>query len=333
MSFSDLRTIIVLLLCAAAAISAQPGHPPRLFFSDAKISFLFPANWSVEPAFPFGPMFVKTTKQGSQAFITCEISNPLHEDRLASNLPHDQLKALAAQDMAAKSSKGRVLSETDRTLAAHNAYEVTWEDPSQQPPIQFQSLYVFSENRVYALTLRAQADSFPWLVPDFQEWLGGVRFLARRDSGALDTPALGALWIHQTGGAKVFVPSHWLVGVSDDRTLGAAYATEDKYAEMTVVVEPEQKDPQISEEDRAQARKALEKKGYKITREWEEPFHGYPAFHLAYQGNRKDRFVHAEDHWIATGKGRWLLSLEADGTLFSKLTEDFRTIINNFQFF
>jgi hypothetical protein len=328
-----LRPVLLGLFLAAAAWAAQPGTPPRLFFSDAKVSFLFPDNWSLEPAFPFGPMFVKTTQQGSQAFITCEISNPLRQDRLTTNLSHEELRALAERDIASKASKAKTISSSTRTLAAHNAYEVTWEDQGREPPVQFQSVYFFSENRVYSLTLRALPDSFPWLVPDFQEWLNDVRFLTRRDSGALDTPALGALWIHQTGGAKVFFPENWLVGVADDRMVGAARVVEDKEAAVTVTVEPELRTPVISPEEKVQAQRNIEKKGFKITRVWEEPFHGQAAFHLAYQGNRKDRFVHIEEHWIATPKGRWLLSLEADGPLFGKLTEDFREILNDFQFF
>lgn len=326
---------LTLTLCHLPFAICRAADPqaPRLFFSDAKISFTFPNRWRLDPSFPFGPLFTKSTQQGPDAVISCRVSDPLNTDHLASDVSYEFLKQFADQEFAARKSGYRILSASQRTLAGQHCYEVTWED-HQSVPTTSQSEFFFVENRVYALTLSASTENFLWLVPDYQGWLSTVQLLSRQNSGALMTPANGGLWVHQTGGARIRIPESWLIGVSDDRTLGAAFAKEEMHGEFTASLETLASLPKdMTDADRLAMRRAIEKKGFRVTRESEEPFHGYPAFHLAYEGTIESRFVKGEDVWISSPKARWLLNMEADGRLFRDLAEDYRTILNNIQFF
>jgi hypothetical protein len=331
--------LLICLAIAWPAFAAAPVSPPapeaasRVFFSDAKLSLAVPDDWDVDPSFPFGPVFQRTTPEGSQALITCQISDPLAQTHLATNLPADQLRKIAEQNLAAQNTHARILSRDTRQIAGHDAFEMTWEEQTDSTMTQVQSVYFFSEDRVYAVALRARADSFPWLVPPFQEWLNTVEMLTAKDSGVLQTPAHGGLWVHQTGGAKIAIPDAWLIGVADDRSLGATLANGSQHSELTASVATVQQEPQMTPEEHDAARAALEKKGYRILSETDEPFHGLSALQFNYEGNRSDgRVVRGTDVWVATPKGHWLFSVEGDITFFNHLTSDFNDILNNIQF-
>lgn len=319
------------ILLPLTAQAAEP-NPPRLFFSDANISFTFPNHWDPDPSFPYGPLFTKVTQQGSQAVISCRVSDPLNTSHLSSDASYEFLKQFAEGQFAGRKNPYRILSSSQRTISGRRCYEVTWED-QEKVPTTSQSAFFFVENRVYALTLKASTDSFLWLVPDFQGWLTNVQVLSRQDSGALNVPAHGGLWVHQTGGARMIIPDDWLIGVVDDRTLGAARAVGEQHAEFTATLEVLGSLPkELTKDDKAAMRSMIEKKGFKVVSETEEPFHGYPAFHVAYEGTTGGRFVKGEDLWITSPKARWFINVEADSRLFRDLAEDYRTILNDIQF-
>jgi hypothetical protein len=316
-----------------AICHAVDTTPPRLFFSDAKISFTFPEHWTLEPAFPAGPLFSRTTPEGAPAYISCEISVPLDLNHLASDVPLDVLRQFAHDDVLSREPEAQILAEVPRTLAAQNAYEVTWKDSGGDLTLEYQSDYFFVEDRIYALTLRVRSDGFAGTVPDFQDWLGSLRVLTRRDSGSLDSPAHGGLWIHQTGGIKILIPGEWLIGVSDDHTLGATVVDGDMHSEITATVDVSSRTTQeISPDDQQEARTALEKKGFRVLQATDDPFHGYPAYEISYDGTKNDRYVRGQDIYVASPHGRWLFNMEADGRLFNKLTDNYRSILNDIQF-
>ena len=241
-------------LLFAVPFRAVESLVPRLFFSDAKISVAFPDGWTLEPAFPIGPLFSRITQEGTPAWISCRISDPIDPTHITSDIPEETLRQFAQTDLSSKLSQGRLLSKADSTVAGHNAYEMTWEDQDKDGKLQHQNVYFFIDNRIYLIALDARVDSFPWLVPDFQQWLGSIRVLSNRDSGALDSPAHGGLWIHQTGGVKIMIPENWLIGVADDRQLGATLANDKMHSEMTATVDVESSaSAQVSESDRQEA--------------------------------------------------------------------------------
>src|SRR5262249_4192926 len=63
--------------------------PPRLFFSDAKLSFVIPEPWEVPSSFPFGPLLTRKTQEGTDAFIVCQISDPVERSRLSVDVSSD----------------------------------------------------------------------------------------------------------------------------------------------------------------------------------------------------------------------------------------------------
>ncbi|HVO32854.1 MAG TPA: hypothetical protein VMU17_03005 [Elusimicrobiota bacterium] len=312
---------------------ASEPNPARLYYADADISVTFPNHWDLENSFPVGPMFSKITQSGSKAFISCALSEPMDPTHLRSDLPPDLLRQAVNADLASRIPDAKVLAGGARTLAAQNAYEVTWQKTEADGSYEYQSVYFFRENRIYSLTLRARAEDFLWLVPDFQGWLTHVQTLTRRDSASLADPAHGGLWIHQAGGAKVLVPDNWLIGVADDRHVGATIARGDQHSEMTATVDAGLAGTTpIGEDEKAADRRSIESQGFRVVSESEEPFHGCPALTLAYDGNRGGRFVKGEDLWVAGPRGRWLINIEGDGPLFNKLGDDYRDIMNNIQF-
>lgn len=320
-----------IFLVAGPALAAEPP-PARLFFSDAKISFTFPNHWTVEPTFPYGPLFTKETQQGSQATISVRISEPLNQGHLSADATPEFLKRFVEQEFATRKTPFRILSSSQRTLAGQNCYEITWED-LKATPVTTQSEFFFIENRVYALTLTANSDSFLWLVPDFQGWLNNVRVLSRRNAGSLDHPARGGFWVHQTGGAKFLIPEEWLIGVADDRTLGIAFAKDKMHLELTASLEVlDRPSHDLAAADKEAMRAAIEKKGFKVLQESEEPFHGYPAYHLTYEGTNEGRYVRGQDVWVRSPKARWLINAEGDGPLYRQKADELRTILNDIQF-
>jgi len=221
------------------------------------------------------------------ALISCAISAPLVDNRVSADISERVLTQLAKHELEAHQPGYHSLAERERQLAGHNAFEITWENVVDSQTLKHQSLYFFVESRVYALTLQSHAHSFRWLVPDFQQWLASMQVLSRKDSGSLDAPAHGGLWIHQTGGVKIAVPDAWLIAVSDDRTLGATLAQGGQHTELTATVDVSSPTGTgFSRGDKKEARKGVHKKGLRIAHESVEPFHGLPAFQVRYEGLR-----------------------------------------------
>jgi hypothetical protein len=327
-------SLLAVCLLPLAASHAAELAPPRLFFSDAKLSFLVPEPWDVPSSFPFGPLLTRKTQEGTDAFILCQISDPIDPSRLSADVSIDNLKTFATNDISSRTKNSRILASSARTLAGQNAYEVTWLSEGPEGVMQYQSVYFFMESRYYVLSLRANRDSFPWIVQDFQNWLTSVRLLTRQDSGKLDTPAHGAMWVHQTGGAKIAFPEEWLVGVADDRQVGATIARDKVHLDFTATVEvlgAAAKD--VTAEEKTAARHALEQKGYAITAESDEPFHGLPCNRLIYEGTIDGRFIRGQDLWVASPRARWLISLEGDGAFFRQLTDQWQGILNGIHFY
>ena len=317
-----------------SVVLAEEIAPTRLFFSDAKLSFVIPEPWEVPSSFPLGPLLTRKTQEGSQASIVCEISAPVNPGRLSVDASTDVLKAFAMQSMAAQAAGARLLAATARTLAGHNAYEVTRLTEDLQGAFQTQSVYFFIDNRYYALSLRARRESFPWIVQEFQDWLGSIHLLSRDDSGKLAAPAHGGLWVHQTAGAKITIPENWLVGVADDRQVGATLAHDKMHLDFTAgtdVVSPAPQELGIQEKDAA--RRALDQKGYTIVSESQEPFHGYPCFRILYEGTIDGRYVRGQDFWVSSPKARWLISLSGDGSFLRQRSDEWQGILNGIQFY
>ena len=280
--FKEAPLTFALCLLPFAFCLAVEVAPRRLFFSDARLSFVIPEPWEVPSSFPFGPLLTRKTQEGTDAFVLCQISDPVDLSRLSADASTGTLKGFATHDLASRHTGARVLATMARTLAGQNAYEVTWLNEGPEGVTQYQSIYFFLDNRFYVLSLRANRDSFPWIAQDFQNWLAGVHLLNRQDSGQLQAPAHGGLWVHQTGGAKIKIPEDWLIGVADDRQLGATIARDKMHLAFSAVVDVLSPSAQgLSAAEKAAARKALEAKDYKIMAQSDDPFHGLPAFQIA----------------------------------------------------
>ena len=328
-----MKRILALCLLPFAFCHAAET-PPRLFFSDAKLSFLVPAPWNVPSSFPFGPLLTRKTQEGTDAFILCQISGPVDSSRLSADASVDVLKAFATNDISSRAKTSRILASSARTLIGQNAYEVTWLSEGPEGVTQYQSVYFFMENRYYVLSLRANRDSFPWIVQDFQGWLLSIHRLSREESGKLAAPAHGGLWVHQTGGAKIAFPEEWLVGVADDRQIGATIARDpmhlDFTAEVAVLGSPAK---EFGSDEKAAARKTLEQKGYAVTADSDEPFHGFPCYRLMYEGTIDGRFIRGQDLWVSSPRARWLINFEGDGAYLRQLTNQWQGILNGIQFY
>jgi len=328
------RLFICSLLALVCSLCAAVETPPRLFFSDARLSFLVPEPWDVPSSFPFGPLLTRKTQEGTDAFILCQISDPVDKSHLSADVSIDILKSFATGDISLRSKNSRVLASSARTLAGQNAYEVTWLSEGPEGIVQHQSVYFFMESRYYVLSLRANRDSFPWIVQDFQEWLTSIHRLSREESGTLAAPAHGGLWVHQTGGAKIGFPEDWLVGVADDHQVGATMAHDKMHLDFTAAVEVLGSAPkEITPDEKTAARKALEQKGNTVTAESDEPFHGFPCYRLSYEATLDGRFVRGQDLWVASPRARWLISLEGDGAYFRQLTTQWQGILNGITFY
>ncbi len=137
-----------------APIASAVETPSRIFFSDAKLSFVVPEHWSLEPAFPFGPLFSKTTQDKSTARIACAISEPVQDNRMTEDIPLEKLQTLARQQIASHAD-AHLLTERTITVSGHPAIEMTWQPTSAKDSLRQQSVYFFLENRLYALSLQA----------------------------------------------------------------------------------------------------------------------------------------------------------------------------------
>ena len=330
--------IAVLVSSLIPLLSSLPllgiDTPPRLFFSDARLSFEIPVPWEVTSSFPFGPLLTRKTQEGTDAFIVCQISEPINTSRLSADASVDILQNFATHDLSTRATGARTLATAARTLAGQNAYEVTWLNEGPEGVTQYQSDYFFLDNRFYVLSLKANRDSFPWIVQDYQNWLNTLRFLSRQNGGKLDPPAHGGLWVHQTGGAKIEIPEDWLIGVADDRELGATLARDKMNIAFTAVVDAlSPATHEMTAEEKKEARKTLEDKGRKIVSESEEPFHGLPAFQLVYEDTVDGRFVRGQDLWVWSPKARWLLSIDGDSRLLRQLEPEWQGILSNIHFY
>ncbi len=306
---------------------------PRLFFSDANISFRFPNHWKLDSAFPYGPLFTKQLRDGSTATILCAISAPLNPTRVSADLPLDALKELAIREMEDHQPGYKTISKKDLQLSGQNAFQIVWDNASSTQTLRHQSVYFFVESRVYVITLQAKPRVFRWIAPDFQNWLQSLRILSRKASGELDTPSHGGLWIHQTAAAKIFIPEEWLVGVADDRMLGATFASEALHNSFTATVDPIATPPkEFTRDERKEAVKAVRRKGLRVVSETETPFHGFPSLQVQYEGEFKDRLVRGRDIWVLSPKARWLFNLEGDVSLYNSRSNDFEQILNAIQF-
>ncbi len=84
--------------------------PPRLFFSDARLSVLVPEPWEVSSSFPFGPMLTRKTQEGTDAFIVCQISDPIDSAHFSADTSTGTLKDFATHDLESRNTGARVLA-------------------------------------------------------------------------------------------------------------------------------------------------------------------------------------------------------------------------------
>jgi hypothetical protein len=329
-----LRFAICLLPFAFCHSVSAVDTSARLFFGDANLSFIFPLNWTFQSDFPKGALFTKTTTDGSQAVITLSLSEPSQDKEMSSDVTPQRLKAFAEQDLANHQAGVRTLSEQETVLAGRNALQIDWESGSDSSTLAHQSIYFFNGNRFYDFTLQASTGVFPWLASDYQGWLTSLRILSRRNSGALDDPAHGGLWIHQDGGVRIAIPDDWLIGVADDEMVGAAFVQNDLHSEFTATVEVSTNAAAtLSSREKKEARKTLRRKGLRITTESEELFNGLPAYRLTYEGWSHGRLVAGQDLWVITPKSHCLFNFEADSDLFAALSDQYTQILKHIQLF
>ena len=86
-------------------------------------------------------------------------------------------------------------------------------------------------------------------------------------------------------------------------------------------------------EEKDQVRRTIQEKGHKIVAESEEPFHGLPAFHVAYEDTVEDRFIRGQDLWIWSPKARWLINIEGDSSLLRQRQDEWQGILSNIHFY
>lgn len=323
--------LITTILMGLSSVARTVETPARLYFSDARLSFLIPDAWQPGTLFPYGPMLTRKTQEGTDASIVCQISEPVDTTRLSADATPDMLKAFAARDLATRAPGARTLAGNARTLAGQNAYELTWLVEGSEGTTQQQSVYFFLDNRFYVLTLKATRDSFPWMVQDYQAWLAGVHLLSRQESGKVLSPSHGGIWVHQTGGARIEIPEEWLIAVADDRQLGATLARDKMSLSFSAVVDVNTTAAMTSSE-KEEARRALRQKGRTISSESEEPFHGLPTFQLVYEYADQGRFFRSQDLYVQSPKGRWLISVEGDSRLLRQRQDDWQDILHHMHF-
>lgn len=324
---------IAALLLLGATWSLAADTQPRLFFSDAKLSFTIPETWQMGDTFPYGPLLTRETQEGSTATIVCQISDSVDASRFSASASTDMLKDFATRDLTRRATDARTVASAPRSIAGQNAYELTWLVQNKEEAVQSQSIYFFLDNRFYVLTLSAARDSFPWLVQEYQSWLNQVHILSRQASGKLIAPSFGGIWVHQTGGVRIEIPGDWLIGVADDRQLGATIARDKMSLAFTAVVDSLSGTPRaLSAAEKEEARRALKSKDRKLALEGDEPFHGLPAYQIVYEYSDGARFVRGQDIWVVSPKARWLISIEGDSKLMRQLADDWQTILKTIHF-
>ncbi len=325
------RTSLIVLIWAAC-LHAAP-LPSRVFLSDARLSLEIPSGWTTVDSGDLDPLFVRETPEGAEAMIGFRLFPIRDAAAFSSTIDPEALKAFAINDAASQIGKGRILTQGTRLFAERPAYEMTWETPKTEGLEQTQALYVFAENRFAVLLLRARRESFAWLVPEFQKWLESARSLSRRGSGSLDSPSHGGVWAHVGGGARVRFPEDWLIGVADDRMVGAAFAHEERHLTFTLSMEPGAFPAGMpAEAAMPLAKELIEKKGFRVTEAAHEPFHGLPALELSYEGSPGSRLLKGHDIWVFGRQSRWLINIEGDSKLYRARWNDFRDILSAIDF-
>jgi hypothetical protein len=330
-----IKIVLALLAMTAVPSLSVETTPPRLFFSDAQLSVAVPSPWQVSPTFPVGPLLTRDTPEKTKAFIDCQISEPVDSAHATSVLPTGALKAFAAQDATSRSSQGNILNLSSSSIAGQDAYQATWEITSAEgKAFRAQSIYFFFHNRYYVLTLRAPSASFSKLIPEYEGWLANLRFLSRQHSASLDDPAHGGIWIHQTGGARIVFGQRWLIGVADDHQVGATIAQGRMHLDFTAAMGPiSPRSREFGPEEIEHVRQMVLKKGFTIISEMDEPFHGYSAFQLTYEGTANGRFLRGQDIWVGAAKARWLMNIEGDAPLMRQLAPAWRDVLESIRFY
>ena len=89
-----------------------------------------------------GPLFSKATRSGDRALISCAISQPLEQTHIASDVSEQVIRQAAQQDLAAHQPGFKLLSEAERHLADHNAYQITWESVQDGKAWRHQSIFL-----------------------------------------------------------------------------------------------------------------------------------------------------------------------------------------------
>lgn len=328
-----LAIFFVGLACAGWVCADDAPTPARFFDAAAHISFTIPEAWDFELAFSSMPLVAWTTPEGARAEVWYRPGDPIGGERLRTELSLAELEDYARRDIGASHPNARILAAENRTLDGRNAFEATWSEDAPEPT-EAQSVYAFIDDRYVVLTLKAKRDAFPWQVPTFQQWLNTVELLGRRDTGALAIPAHGGIWLQRALGGRIAFPAPWLIGTADDRQVGAAFAEEARHSTLTVTAEPipAAEAHAVNAKTKANARADLLAEGFQLTAESEEPFHGYPAYRVAFEGYRKTHFVKGVDLWVVSPKARWLISIEGDGPLFNRQADDYRRILDGFEF-
>jgi hypothetical protein len=311
---------------ASLAWSAAP-YSPRVFFSDARLTFNFPDGGELDDHFPIGPLFHLSTAAGEEAAIVCQISKPLSLTHMSADLPPNVLLQLASESVRAS---GQTI-ETSATgqISAHNAVLFRLHDAQGRRSF---TDFFFADERLYAFSLETPG-SLDAFRASFEKWLQSVRIVGPQGTGVLETPSRGGVWIHQTGGLRIEVPDAWLIGLSTDLTLGATIAKDADHSELTATVDTANVSTAISDAEKKDAEQALIKKGYRVQAVSEDAFHGLPSFRVEYDGQKGRRYIKGTDLWVATPKGRWLVGMEGDGPFFRNLTSDYNMILNDMDFF
>src|SRR5689334_2829715 len=97
------KTVFCFAFCVLlSAFCSAADTAPRLYFSDAKLSFDLPPDWRIGSSFPFGPLLARKTQEGTDATIICQISDPVDTKRISADTTIDMLKTFAARDLATR---------------------------------------------------------------------------------------------------------------------------------------------------------------------------------------------------------------------------------------
>jgi len=323
------RLATLIFIFAAGTVFAADATPQRIYFSDAGLSFTFPPGGELDDHFPMAPLFHLSMDNAKPALIFCRASKPFSPMHIAADIPMDELSRLAIDSL--QSQFGMVIdSKEEDSFSEHHALRVLSHTAEGHCAL---TEFFFKDGRLYALSLEAPTDAIEIYRPLFENWLKQVSLVGPAENDALLQPSHGGLWIHQSGGLRIKVPTAWLIGVSNARTLGMTISQDDQHSELTATVDILNTAKEILPNEKTDAEQALEKKGYRLLSESDEPFHGLAALRLEYDGQKGARYIRGEDIWVASAKGRWLFSMEGDGVFFRGLMADYVTLLNDMDFF